>query len=188
MDVLYLYRFYWYLCLVLKSPIQAVHLLGFRHDWKILALIYCYKVKLGSICAENNAKYRLISREILSKHDPLAPHVWYSPNFWAYRQKTGHITEATFIFKIKSAFPNFAKNRFYASKKKKELQSEIKAPHNPLTLRFMTKLFWALMFVFVVVVVVVGFFCYLYISEAVIVFFLRSPTLFLETKLPESNF
>ena len=75
MNGLYLYRFYWYLCLVLKSPIQAVHLLGFRHDWKILALIYCYKVKLGSIFAENNAKYRLISREILSKHDPLAPHV-----------------------------------------------------------------------------------------------------------------
>ena len=132
MDVLYLYRFYWYLCLVLKSPIQAVHLLGFRYDWKILALIYCYKVKLGSIFAENNAKYRLISREILSKHDPLVPHVWYSPNFWAYRQKTGHITEATFIFKIKSAFPNFAKNRFYASKKKKNYSPKLKPPITPL--------------------------------------------------------
>ena len=187
MNGLYLYRFYWYLCLVLKSPIQAVHLLGFRHDWKILALIYCYKVKLGSIFAENNAKYRL-SREILSKHDPLAPHVWYSPSLWAYRQKTGHITEATFIFKIKSVFPNFAKNRFYASKKKKNYSPKLKAPITPLLC-----VSWQscpeLLCLFLLLLLLLGFFCYLYIlSEAVIVFFLRSPTLFLETKLPESNF
>ena len=44
MDVLYLYRVYWYMCLMLKSTIQAVHLLRFRHSSKILALICSNKV------------------------------------------------------------------------------------------------------------------------------------------------
>ena len=125
--------------------IHTGHLLGFRHASQILAFIYCYKVKLGYIYAENNANYSFISREIVSKQDPVAPH--------------GYITDATFIFQIKYVVIHreycssllkinfFVKifSKFY-EKQVLDFKTEFSvrkvgdfSPPSPLTLRPMTK-------------------------------------------------
>ena len=50
MVILYLNRFYWYLCLVLKSPTQAMHLPTLMHASVQVG-------EMGSISAKKNANY-----------------------------------------------------------------------------------------------------------------------------------